>query len=79
MPEGPHQEDEAKTHLEDKDKTYFGDVLIPGDKDQQTPNRRLNTDDSTHLTAGEYKTCHMDGYNAMHVEVDTKYEITLTK
>jgi hypothetical protein len=52
MPEYPHLEDEmAKTHLEDrksyvhkstcqeveKDKTYFGDVHMPDNKDQQTP------------------------------------------
>jgi hypothetical protein len=93
-PEDHHQEDEmAKTHLEDrksyvhkrtcqeveKDKTNFGDVLMPDDKDQQTPHGRLTTPDSTHLKAGEHETYHVAGYNAMHVEVDTKYEITFKK
>jgi hypothetical protein len=83
MPESPHQEDEmAKTHLEDrksyvhkstcqeveKDKTYFEDVHVPDDKDQQTPHRMLTLPDSTHQEDGEYETYCEDGYNAMHVE-----------
>jgi hypothetical protein len=62
MPESPHQEDKmAKTHLEDrksyvhkitcqeveKDKTYFKDVHVPDNKDQQTPHRMLVMPDST--------------------------------
>jgi hypothetical protein len=93
MPENPHKEDKAKTNLEDrksyvhkntrqevgKDKTYFGDVLVLGDKDQQTPHRRLITPDSTHLKAGEHEIYHVAEDNAMHVDVDTKYEITFKK
>ena len=75
------------THLEDresylhrpKDKTDFGDVLVPDDKDQQNLRRRLTTADSTHLQAGEHETNHMAGYNTMHVDVDTKYEFTHNK
>ena len=35
--------------------------------------------DSTHLQAGEHETYHVAGYNAMHVDVDTKYETTFKK
>jgi hypothetical protein len=94
MPESPHQENEmAKTHLEDrksyvhkstcqeveKDKIYFGDVHVPDNKDQQTPHKMLPMPDSPHQEAGEYETYHVDEYNARHVEVDTKYEITFKK
>jgi hypothetical protein len=87
-PEDHRQEDEmAKTHLEDrksyvhkpKDKTNFGEVLVPDDKDQQIPRRRLSTADSTHLQAGKHETCHVAGYNTMHVDMDTKYEFTFKK
>jgi hypothetical protein len=93
MPESPHQEDEmAKTHLEDrmsyvhkstcpeveKDKTYFEDVHVPDNKDQQTPHRMLTMPDSTYQEAGEYETYCEDGYNAMHVEGETTHKISTT-
>jgi hypothetical protein len=57
----------------------FGDVLTPDDKDQQNPHRGLTTADNTHLQAGKHETYHVARCDAMHVDVDTKFEITFKK
>jgi hypothetical protein len=62
-----------------RDKTDFENVLGPDDRNQQNPCRRLTTADSTHLQAEEHKTYHVAGYNTMHMDVDTKYEITFNE
>jgi hypothetical protein len=75
--EDHHLEDRVSYVHKPKAKTDFGDVLVPDDKDQQNPHRRVTTADSNHLQAGEHEPHHVAGYNAMHV--DTKYETTFKK
>jgi hypothetical protein len=76
-PEDNHQEDRLSYMHKPKNKTDFGDILVPNDQDQQSSQRRVATADSTHLRAGVHETHHVAGYDAMHV--DTKYETTFEK
>jgi hypothetical protein len=77
-PEDHHQEDRMTYMHKLKDKTDFGDILMPDDRDQPNPKRMITTAGSTHLQDRQHElTHHVAEYDAMHM--DTKYETNFEK
>jgi hypothetical protein len=77
-PEDHHQEDRMIYMHKLKEKTDFGDRIMPDDRDRQNPQRRVTTAGSTHLQDRQHELTHrVAEYDAMNM--DTKYETNFEK